>query len=145
MRKIGILASLACPLAFVFGCGGGSSMPVVTITPWQPRIAPNPLVLSVKVSNKGSYTFLDSSGPTTSKLMVTGRDGSNQIIGTTIEQNIAVSGWGDGGQSITLSKAQSDVCESANTKTVIFEVVILCQKGAHAPTKITDQEILTKP
>jgi len=97
------------------------------------------------VSNKGSYTFLPASGPTTSKLMVTGKDASSQIIGTTIEQNVDVSGWGDGSHSITLTKEQSDLCQSANTKTVILEVVIICQKGAHAPTKITDQEIFTKP
>jgi hypothetical protein len=143
MRKIGMLVFLACPLALLAGCGGPSSMPVVQIAPWVPPAPGNPLVLTVKVTNKGAHNFLNSSGANISKLMVTGKDG-NTIIGTTIEEKLDVSGWGDGNHSVALSPAQTALYNDPNVKQVIFEVVVIGEKPPKPPEKIVDTEIVTK-
>ena len=142
MRKTGILVSLALPLVLLTGCGG-SSMPVVQIAPWVPPAPGNPLVLTVKVTNKGPYNFLNSSGVTISKLMVTAKDGPT-IIGATIEEKLAVSGWGDGNHSVPLSPAQTALYNNPSAKTVIFEVVVIGEKPPKPPEKITDTETVTK-
>ena len=93
MRALLTRASLIAIVLLNAGCGGSpSSMPVITITPWVPPAALNPLVLSVtvKVTNKGSYVFLDSSGATTSKLIVSAKDKLDNPIGLPIEQDIKV-------------------------------------------------------
>jgi hypothetical protein len=151
MRKIGTIASWTCPLILVFvigcdGCGGPSSMPIVQITPWVPPArGVNPLVLSVKVTvtNLGSYVFLDSSGLMKSVLIVTAKDGSNTI--GSIEEKMPVSGWGEGEHKVDLTKAQKDLYENPSAKTVIFEVVAVCQKGTDLPQKARDTESYTKP
>jgi hypothetical protein len=120
--------------------------PVVQITPWVPPPPGNPLVLTAKVSGKGSYSFVNSDGFTMSKLMVTAKNGSSQIIGNTIEEKIDVSGWADESSNpVLLSPTQQALYEHGKTKTVIFEVVVMCQDGTSSADKITATEIFTKP
>jgi hypothetical protein len=125
------------------GGRGSTPLPVVKIKPWTPAPPGNPVVLSVSVSGKDGYAFVDSGQFANSQLVVIAKDGSNVILGSAT-QAISVTGWADGTQTVKLTEEQAALTTLPKMAKLVFGIAVLCQSGTAPAVKLEDTSTYVK-